>query len=88
MTSRSEIEVPATPVEVVDTVGAGDTFMGALIDGMLAEGISGPRVRAVLESLGTPRLVALLHRAAKAAAITVSRPGADPPTRAEPDATS
>jgi fructokinase len=85
VTSRSEIEVPAAPVDVVDTVGAGDTFMGALIDGMLAEGVSGPRARTVLEVLETPRLVALLHRAAQAAAVTVSRPGADPPTRSELD---
>lgn len=76
-----ELRLPAVTVDVVDTVGAGDTFMAALIDGLLSGGAFGARSRNVLESLGEERLTLLLERSAIAAAITVSRPGADPPTR-------
>lgn len=78
-----EVSVPAVTVDVVDTVGAGDTFMAALIDGLLSEGAFGARAREALASLDERRLTALLGRSATAAAVTVSRPGADPPTRDE-----
>ena len=78
-----ELRVPAVEVDVVDTVGAGDTFMAGLIDGLLSETAFGSDARRVLESLGEEQLSALLHRSARAAAVTVSRPGADPPTRSE-----
>ncbi|ANJ26121.1 PfkB family carbohydrate kinase [Agromyces aureus] len=78
-----ELRVPVVKVDVVDTVGAGDTFMACLIDGLLSEGACGADWQAALASLGVEHLTALLHRSALAAAITVSRPGADPPTRAE-----
>lgn len=78
-----ELAVPGVEVDVVDTVGAGDTFMAALIDGLLSEAAFGRDARRVLESLGEEALSALLHRNARAAAVTVSRPGADPPTRDE-----
>ena len=81
-----EVRLPAVIVDVVDTVGAGDTFMAALIDGLLSEGAFGIRARNVLESLGEERLTSLLQRSAIAAAITVSRPGADPPTGSELEA--
>ncbi|SEB92781.1 fructokinase [Paramicrobacterium humi] len=87
VTNELEIDVPGVPVEVVDTVGAGDTFMGALIDGLLTEGVFGSNARSALQTLEKRRLSTLLSRAAKAAAVTVSRPGADPPTLAELDAT-
>lgn len=57
----------AMPTTVVDTIGAGDTFSAAVIDA-LWDGLD-------------PE--ATLAHAARAAAITVSRPGADPPTRAD-----
>ena len=81
-----EVRVPAVSVDVVDTVGAGDTFMAALIDGLLSEGAFGARARQVFESLEAERMTSLLHRSALAAAVTVSRPGADPPTRDELEA--
>jgi fructokinase len=81
-----EVRVPAVTVDVVDTVGAGDTFMAALIDGLLGEGAFGARARKALESLEAERMTSLLHRSALAAAVTVSRPGADPPTRDELEA--
>ena len=57
----------AVPTTVVDTIGAGDTFSAATID-------------ALWDGLDPASTVA---HAARAAAVTVSRPGADPPTRAE-----
>jgi len=58
---------PGVPVAVVDTVGAGDTFMGALLDAL---------TRAY-------ELPDALVYAARAAAINCTRAGANPPTRAE-----
>jgi fructokinase len=71
------VYVGTPPVDVVDTIGAGDTFGAGLLD-------------AVWDHLGS-RLVELtpqarataLTRAAACAAVTVSRAGADPPWRAE-----
>lgn len=60
---------PVETSEVADTIGAGDTFMAATIDALW-----GDRDRDPTE---------VLVHAARAAAITVSRVGADPPTRAE-----
>ncbi|WOF21783.1 carbohydrate kinase [Microbacterium betulae] len=80
------VRVEAEPVDVVDTVGAGDTFMGTLIDGLVSAGAVGPGARDAVGALGDDELAALITRSARAAAITVSRPGADPPTRAELDA--
>jgi fructokinase len=70
----------AVPVEVVDAVGAGDTFQAALLtwlDEQQALNLRG------LEALDALRLSALLRFAAHAAAITCSRRGADMPRRRE-----
>jgi fructokinase len=80
---REPITVPGVPVAVADTIGAGDTFTGALIDALLRLGAQGPRAREVLDGLRPDDLRWAASWAAQAAAITVSRPGADPPTRAE-----
>ena len=82
VTADAEVAVPAVSTEVVDTVGAGDTFMGALIDGLLARP-PGPGLRTPGGGIRPDELEALLRRSAAAAAITVSRPGADPPRREE-----
>lgn len=70
-------------VDVVDTVGAGDTFMSALIHGLIQAGFSGVAARDRLRSIDTDAVTSLLALGAQAAAITVSRPGADPPRLAE-----
>jgi len=75
--------VTAPKVTVVDTVGAGDTFMGALVDGLLGAGVAGDRV--ALRGLGHDAWDAILSRAARAAAVTVSRSGANPPRADELD---
>lgn len=74
---------PGVPVTVIDTVGAGDTFSAALLAGLHRRGLLGADARPALRELDGPTLDALLDEAARAAAITCSRRGADPPTSAE-----
>ncbi|MFB8763774.1 carbohydrate kinase family protein [Nocardiopsis alba] len=78
--------VPAPVVDVVDTVGAGDSFMGALLHRLDLDGRLGEDPRARLSGMSEGDLVSLLTHAATAAARTVTREGADPPTRTELDA--
>lgn len=75
-TTAANISIPAVKSKVADTIGAGDSYMSALILGFLTRGTEG-FAPAVLEQLG--------HTAAAAAAITVQRPGANPPTLEELD---
>ncbi|QNG55260.1 carbohydrate kinase [Pseudonocardia petroleophila] len=74
---------PGVPVTVIDTVGAGDTFSAALLAGLHGRGLLGAAHRAELRALDGAVLDALLEFAARAAAITCSRRGADPPRAAE-----
>ncbi|WP_435770150.1 PfkB family carbohydrate kinase [Nocardioides sp. SYSU DS0651] len=71
--------VHAEPVDVVDTIGAGDTFGAALLDHLWPRLGDGGRER--LEAMSVDDWAAALVYAARAAAVTVSRVGADPPTR-------
>lgn len=79
----TRLEVPGVPVAVADTVGAGDTFSGVLIDALLALGIRGADGVEALRALTDRDVLSVVTTAAIGAAITVSRPGADPPHRAE-----
>jgi fructokinase len=83
ITAAGEAEFAAPRVEVADTVGAGDSFMAALLSGVVDRGLAGAQNRADLRALPVEDLAALLAHAARAAAVTVSRAGANPPTRAE-----
>lgn len=83
ITAAGEAEVPAPRVEVADTVGAGDSFMAALLSGLVDRGLDGAQNRNDLRDMPAETLAELLDHAARAAAVTVSRPGANPPTRAE-----
>ncbi|WP_252441107.1 carbohydrate kinase family protein [Pseudonocardia humida] len=74
---------PGVPVQVVDTVGAGDTYSAALLAGLHRRGLLGADARPALRAIDEPTLDALLDEAAVAAAITCSRRGADPPTADE-----
>lgn len=74
------VPVPAEAVAVRDTVGAGDAFLGGLY-AALADG--GRLDRDALADLQPDDLAAALRYAARVAAITCTRTGADPPTRAE-----
>ncbi|MFF2621400.1 carbohydrate kinase family protein [Oerskovia jenensis] len=81
--SAGEVRVAAPQVEVVDTVGAGDTFMGALVDGLWEQDLLGGVRREALRSIDLDTLTTVLDRCVAAAAITVSRAGANPPRREE-----
>ncbi|SIO86868.1 Fructokinase [Nocardiopsis sp. JB363] len=72
--------VSAPKTEVVDTVGAGDSFMGALLHRLDLDGRLGDSPRERLAGLTEADLEALLTHAATAAAHTVTREGAEPPT--------
>ena len=78
--SGEAVDCPAFPVEVLDTIGAGDAFTSGLL-AFLAE-------RGALEvggcaALERSELLAALGFAAEVAALTCARAGADPPSRAE-----
>ena len=72
--ATGSVEVPGVKIEVVDTVGAGDTVGAILVEAMAEKG---------LENLHGEVLKATLHRAAVAAGITCSRKGAQPPYKHE-----
>jgi fructokinase len=73
-TSAGSVAVEAVKVEVVDTVGAGDTVGAVLVEAIVEKGLS---------NLTGDLLKQTLTRAAKAAAITCSRMGAKPPSKME-----
>ena len=73
-TADGAVEVPGVKVVVADTVGAGDTVGAIIVEAMVEKGIM---------ALTGDVLQDVLHRAAKAAAITCSRPGANPPYKHE-----
>lgn len=83
LTRRGRAEMPAEDITLVDTVGAGDSFMAALISGLAPLGALGRGGRKRLETLDRKELRALAAYANRAAAITCSRPGANPPHSAE-----
>ena len=82
MLGMERIEVPAPRVEVVDTVGAGDSFMSALLSAMDRDHALGAEAPAPSRS----ELERWLRFAATASAITCTRKGSDPPTRKEVEA--
>lgn len=75
-TQRFAIGRPAVPVKVADTVGAGDTFTAGLLTALSR---AGKLDKASLAAIAEAELTAAVDFAARAAAITCSRPGADPP---------
>jgi fructokinase len=76
-----EVGVRARPVDLIDTVGAGDSFTAGLIDALHRRSALGND--AALDHLTVHDLRAVLEHAGLVAAITCSRRGADPPTAAE-----
>lgn len=77
------VDVPAVPVEVVDTIGAGDAAMGALLTELYRRNLLGPDAAGRLAALAEPSLSAILTTMTTVAALTCARPGADPPTAGE-----
>jgi fructokinase len=77
VTAQDAIEVPSPAVDVVDTIGAGDAFMGAFLAHWRAAGLG----RTDLGRLDTVERAATF--ACRVAALTCARAGADPPRLAE-----
>ncbi len=77
------VDVEMVPVRVLDTIGAGDTFGAAMLDSLWSLGAVGATAGQRLASLGAAEVQAVLVHAAAAAAVTVSRVGADPPHAAD-----
>jgi fructokinase len=81
-TEGATVRVPAPRVDVVDTVGAGDSFMAAML-AMLSDWDVMSGGEGALRALDDSRVELLVRGAATAAAVTCSRRGANPPTRRE-----
>jgi fructokinase len=78
-TGSDELAVQVPPVEVVDTVGAGDAFGGAFLAWWTERGLA-------RENLAySPQLLAAVTAAARVASLTCARAGAEPPWRHELD---
>ena len=79
-TKDGSVFVPARKVEVADTVGAGDTFNAGVLASLDR---AGRLSKAALSRLTEADVGAALDLGVRAAAVTVSRPGANPPWAAE-----
>ncbi|MGA8332686.1 MAG: carbohydrate kinase [Mycobacterium sp.] len=80
--AAGEARVPTRAVQVVDTVGAGDSFMVGLLDALWGAGLLGGERRPGLAGIGIDALTAVLEAGSATAALTVGRAGADLPDRA------
>ena len=76
---RRPVHRDSPPIQLVDTLGAGDAFSSGLLGALAERGALG-RGAAGLAGVDLP---AVLDRACLVAALTCARAGADPPTRAE-----
>ena len=74
--ASGSFEVPAQKAVVVDTVGAGDTFNAGLLAGLWQDGLLS---KEAIASAGQDALRPAIELGARAAAVTVSRAGANPP---------
>lgn len=75
------VHAPGLAVEVIDTVGAGDAFMAAILATLLETDAFGNYAGGVPRD--PDRLEVLLRAAVEVAALSCSRPGADAPSRSE-----
>ncbi|MGV0878318.1 carbohydrate kinase [Martelella sp. FLE1502] len=75
-TATEKVEVPSEKVEVVDTVGAGDTFDAGILASL---DLAGLLTKDKVKTLSADAIRDALALGAKAAAVTVSRAGANPP---------
>jgi fructokinase len=77
------VEVAAPNIVVADTVGAGDALMAGLLDGLDGAGLLRPDRVEDLRKAEPADLAGILAHAVRTAALTCTRPGANPPTREE-----
>ena len=83
------VALPAVPIDLVDTVGAGDSFTAGLLFGLDRAELLGGSRRAALAGISEETLTGVLAATAgRVSALTCARPGADPPTLAELDPSS
>lgn len=82
-TSGDTVTAAAVRTTVVDTVGAGDSFMSASLDALATLDLLGAPARPSLAALTADTVHGILTHAGRAAALTVSRAGANPPDRQE-----
>lgn len=71
---QADVDMPVASITVADTIGSGDSAMGAIIDGVRRQGLG---------ELDAPALRRIGDWAATVAGITTSRAGANPPWRSE-----
>jgi fructokinase len=74
--AAGQARVAARPVQVVDTVGAGDAFMVGVLDALWERGLLGGQQRAALRGIRKDALTAALEAASLASALSISRAGA------------
>ncbi|PRD43394.1 carbohydrate kinase [Phyllobacterium phragmitis] len=79
-TLRGKISVPGVKVTVADTVGAGDTVNAGVLVGLYRQGLL---TKQAVANLGEDQVHACVALGVRAAAITVSRAGANPPWQSE-----
>jgi fructokinase len=77
------VQRPSVPIELVDTVGAGDAFSSGLLAGLRERALTRPDAVAAVDAAA---LAAILDQAGLAAALTCEQAGAKPPSRAELEA--
>jgi fructokinase len=83
VTATQEVDVAAVPVVVADTIAAGDTFCAGMIDALWSRDLLGADRRDRLHDAPRDVAVDVMAQAARAAAVAVGRPGANPPYRSE-----
>lgn len=81
--AAGRVAVPGRRIDLVDTVGAGDSFTSALLDHLAGADLLGAERLDALRGVELGTVEAMLHHAVQVSAITCSRPGADPPRRSE-----
>ena len=82
LATGATVEVESSKAEVVDTVGAGDSFNAGVLHALTQQGVSS---KAQVAEIAPSAVENALRFAAKVAAVTVSRAGANPPWQAELD---
>lgn len=75
-TRRHSVEVAAPRTQVVDTIGAGDAYMGAMLAGLVLNDVAD----VAIENLSADMLLDIGAMASRAAAFVVARAGSNPPT--------